>query len=208
MKNISLILNAVLLVAVGILFYLHFAGGAAATSSTAVVSPGELKMAYINSDSVLKYYDYFKVNRGKLEAKGKKLDQELRGRAQGLQNDYEAYQQNVGNLTIGQAKAIEEDLTKKQQNLRMYQETLSQELSAEEGKMNVELYSKITTFLKKYGEEKGIQLVLKFDPTSDVLYGGASLDITQDVIVGLNEAYKADQAMPSTNQDSTAVKKK
>jgi outer membrane protein len=208
MKNISLILNAILLVAVGVLFYLHFAGGKVSSDTTAVVSPGELKMAYINSDTVLKYYDYFKINRGKLEAKGKKLDQELRGRAQGLQNDYQAYQQNVGSLTIGQAKAIEEDLTKKQQNLRMYQETLSQELSAEEGKMNVELYSKITTFLKKYGEEKGIQLVLKFDPTSDVLYGGASLDITQDVIVGLNEAYKADKATPSTNQDSTAVKKK
>jgi outer membrane protein len=209
MKNISLILNAILFVAVGILFYLHFAGGASSSSSAqAVVSPGELKMAYINSDSVLKYYDYFKVNRGILEAKGKKLDQELRGRAQGLQNDYQAYQQNVGNLTIGQAKAIEEDLTKKQQNLRMYQESLSQELSSEEGKMNIELYSKITSFLKKYGEEKGIQLVMKFDPTSDVLYGGASLDITQDVIVGLNEAYKADQAMPSTAKDSTAVKKK
>jgi outer membrane protein len=209
MKNISLILNAILIVAVGILFYLHFAGGAASSSSTnAAVSQGDLKMAYINSDSVLKYYDYFKVNRGILEAKGKKLDQELRGRAQGLQNDYQAYQQNVGNLTIGQAKAIEEDLTKKQQNLRMYQESLSQELSAEEGKMNVELYSKITAFLKKYGEDKGIHLVMKFDPTSDVLYGDASLDITQDVISGLNEDYKADQAKPAAAKDSTSTKKK
>jgi outer membrane protein len=207
MKNLSLILNAILLVAVGILFYLHFAGGASMSSSVAAITPGDLKLAYINSDSVLKHYDYFKENRGKLEAKGKKLDQELRSRAQGLQNDYEAYQRNVGSLTIGQAKAIEEDLTKKQQNLRLYQESLSQELSSEEGKMNVELYSKITTFLKKYGEEKGIQLVLKFDPTSDVLYGGNSLDITQDVIVGLNEAYKVDQ-VPSTSKDSTAVKKK
>ena len=208
MKNISLILIAVLFVAVGALFYLHFVGGNPQSSSAAVVAPGDLKMAYINSDTVLKYYDFFKVNREKLEAKGKKLDQELRGRAQGLQNDYESYQRNLGSLTIGQAKAIEEDLTKKQQNLRMYQESLSQELSSEEGKMNVELYGKITTFLKKYAEEKGIQLVMKFDPTSDVLYGGVSLDITQDVITGLNEAYKTEQAAPAAKKDSTAVKKK
>ncbi|MBK5280393.1 MAG: OmpH family outer membrane protein [Bacteroidia bacterium] len=207
MKNISLILNAILLAAVGILFYLHFSGGVASSTSPNQIAPGDLKMAFINSDSVLKYYDYFKENRTKLEAKGKKLDQELRGRAQGLQNDYEAYQRNVGNLTIGQAKAIEEDLTKKQQNLRLYQESLSQELSTEEGKMNVDLYSKITTFLKKYSEEKGIQLVLKFDPTSDVLYGESNLDITQDVIAGLNEAYKVDKAIPSTKNDSTAAKK-
>ena len=137
MKNISLILNAVLFVAVAFLFYLHFAGKPTQSPSTEVAAPGDLKMAYINSDSVLKYYDYFKINRGKLESKSKKLDQELRGRAQSLQNDYEAYQRNVGNLTIGQAKAIEEDLNKKQQNLRLYQESLSQELSGDEGKMTV-----------------------------------------------------------------------
>lgn len=208
MKNISLILNAILFVAVGVLFYLQFADNTAKSAPSTVVAPGELKMAYINSDSVLKYYDFFKVNRGKLETKSKKLDQELRGRAQGLQNDYESYQRNVSNLTIGQAKTIEEDLAKKQQNLRLYQESLSQELSGEEGKMNVELYSKITEFLKKYGEEKGIQLVLKFDPTSDVLYGGNSLDITQDVIVGLNEAYKAEQAQVVAKKDSVTSKKK
>ena len=157
---------------------------------------------------MLKYYDFFKVNREKLETKSKKLDQELRGRAQSLQNDYESYQRNVGSLTIGQAKAIEEDLTKKQQNLRLYQESLSQELAGEEGKINVELYGKITTFLKKYAEEKGIQLVLKYDPSSDVLYGGAALNITQDVIAGLNEAYKAEVAAGTAKKDSTAVMKK
>ncbi len=208
MKNISLILNAILFVAVGVLFYLQFAGNTAQPASATSVTPGDLKLAYINSDSVLKYYDFFKVNREKLEAKGKKLDQELRGRAQGLQNDYESYQRNLGSLTIGQAKAIEEDLTKKQQNLRMYQESLSQELSTEEGKMNVELYGKITDFLKKYGEEKGIQLVLKFDPTSDVLYGGVHLDITQDVIAGLNETYKSEQATTTAKKDSITLKKK
>ena len=208
MKNISLILNAVLFVAVGILFYFQFGGSTVKSSSPSTVNPGDLKLAYINSDSVLKYFDYFKVNRAKLEAKSKKLDQELRGRAQGLQNDYESYQRNASNLTIGQAKAVEEDLTKKQQNLRVYQESLAQELSNDEGKMNVELYGKITSFLKKYGEEKGIQLVLKFDPTSDVLYGGNSLDITQDVIVGLNDAYKSEQAEAGSKIDSASVKKK
>ena len=207
MKNISIILNAILIVAVGVLFYLHFAGTTPQSASTATSVPGDLTIAFINSDSVLKHYDFFKVNSEKLEAKRKKLDQELRGRAQGLQNDYESYQRNMGNLTIGQAKAVEEDLAKKQQNLRLYQESLSQELSVDEGKMNVELYGKITAFLKKYGEEKGIQVVLKFDPGSDVLYGGSSLDITQDVTTGLNDAYKAEQSAAPAKKDSTAVKK-
>lgn len=208
MKNLSLILNGVLLVAVAVLYYLHFASPKSTTAVGGDVAVGDLKIAYINADSVLQHYDYFKVSREKLESKGKKLDQDLRNRAQSLQNDYAAYQRNLGTMTIGQAKAVEEDLTKKQQNLRMYQESLSQELMGEEAKMTQELYSKVTDYLKKYGRENGIQLVLKYDPSSDLLYAGDSLDISKSVIKGLNESYKEEQANPKAPADTTAAKKK
>src|SRR6267154_1058321 len=176
MKNLSLVLNAVLIVAVGVLYYLHFSGRpATSASSGSTAMAGDIRIAYINSDSVLKNYDYFKVTRERLESKGKKLDQDLRNRAQGLQNDYEAYQRNVSNLTIGQAKSLEEDLAKKQQNLQLYQQTLNQEMSSEELKTTQDLYTRVTAFLKKYGNEKGLQVVLKFDTSSDLLFGGENL---------------------------------
>ncbi|MFZ5973039.1 MAG: OmpH family outer membrane protein [Bacteroidota bacterium] len=208
MKNLSLALNAVLLVAVAVLYYLHFSGSSGPSSSSAsAAGAADLKVAYINADTVLKYYDYFKVNRERLESKGKKLDQDLRTRAEALQRDIESYQRNISNLTIGQAKAIEEDLGKKQQNLRMYQESLSQELMVEESKMNQELYSKVTTFLKKFGQERGLQMVLKFDPSSDLLYGGDSLDITREVIEGLNMDFKAETSQPAPAKTDTTQKK-
>jgi len=204
MKNLSLILNAVLLVAVGVLFYLHFSPKSA-IGKTESITPSDFKIAYINSDSVLKNYEFFKVNIEKLESKGKKLDQDLQNRAQSLQNDITAYQRNYGSMTIGQAKAVEEDLGKKRQNLEMYQRSLEQELMTEQGKMNEDLYKKVTDFLKIYAEQKQLQIVLKFNPSSDLLYGGKSVDITNEVIQGLNEAYKIDQANPKA--DSTATKK-
>jgi outer membrane protein len=204
MKNLSLILNAVLLVAVGVLFYLHFAPKSS-MAETESINPSDFKIAYINSDSVLKNYEFFKVNIEKLESKGKKLDQDLQNRAQSLQNDITAYQRNYGSMTIGQAKAVEEDLGKKRQNLELYQRSLEQELMTEQGKMNEDLYKKVTDFLKIYAEQKELQIVLKFNPSSDLLYGGKSVDITKEVIQGLNEAYKTDQANPKA--DSTATKK-
>ena len=115
---------------------------------------GDLKVAYINSDSVLKNYDYLKANRVQMEAKTKKMEQEYRNRAQGLQNEITAYQRNVTNMTLGQVKAVEEDLGKKQQNLQMYQQSLSQQLMEEEAKLNKELYDRVTAYLKKYANEK------------------------------------------------------
>ncbi len=205
MKQVSIIINVILAIGLAVLYYFHFssAPSKATQEDGSTGLQGDLQIAFINADTVLKYYDYFKVNREKLEAKGKQMDTDFRNRAQGLQREITQYQNTVGNLTIGQARALEEDLTKKQQNLRVYQESLAQELANEEGKLNQELYQRVTAFLKEYGAKNGIQAVLKYDPSSDLLFGDASLDITQDVITGLNEAYKNGNKQ---TVDSTKVK--
>ena len=205
MKNLSLILNAILLVAVGVLYYLHFSAGKSTGPVESAVTPGDMKIAYINADTVLKYYEYLKSTKVKLEEKTKKMDADYRNRAMGLQNEIAAYQRNVSNMTLGQVKAVEEDLGKKQQNLQMYQQSLGQQLMEEESKIQKELYDRITVFLKKYGNEKGLQIVLKFDQTSDLLFAGNPLDISQDVITGLNAEYKL-EGTTKTKADSTATK--
>jgi len=146
MKNLSLILNIVLLVAVVFLYVLHFSPKKVdSISSSSDTSTLNLKLAYIQSDSVLKHYEYLKINRDQMEAKTKKMDQDLRNRTAGLQNEITAYQRNVSSMTLGQARAAEEDLGKKQQNLQMYQQSLQQQLMQEEAKLNKELYDRITT---------------------------------------------------------------
>ncbi|MBT1703643.1 OmpH family outer membrane protein [Chryseosolibacter indicus] len=209
MKNFSIGLNIILLVAVIVLYVLHFSGGKTTNtkSSSSDTSAVDLKVAYINSDTVLKYYEYLKVNKQQLEERTKKMDQDYRNRAMGLQNEIAAYQRNVKNMTYGQVQATEEDLGKKQQNLQMYQQSLAQQLMQEEAKLNKELYDRVTAFLKNYGEEKGLQLVLKYDPTSDMLYGSNVLDITKEVIDGLNDSYKKEGA-PAASATKTDTTKK
>jgi outer membrane protein len=143
-----------------------------------------------------------------MEEKTKKMEQEYRNRAQGLQNEITAYQRNVSNMTLGQVKAVEEDLGKKQQNLQMYQQSLSQQLMQEEAKLNKELYDRVTAYLKKYAKEKNLHVVLKYDPTSDLLFAGDGLDISKDVIDGLNAEYQGRETGPAAvKKDSTATKK-
>jgi len=207
MKNLSIGLNVALLIAVAVLYYLHFASPSSKTNSAGNngVLLQDAKIAFINADSVLKYYSFLEVNKKELEAKGSKLEQDFRDRAQSLQNDVNQYQRTVNNMTFGQAKAAEEDLAKKQQNLQMYQQRLQQELAIEEGKLNRELYERITKFLKGYASQNNLQVVLKYDPTSDVLFGGETLDITQAVIDGLNTEYKNEKE-GNVKSDTTKVK--
>ena len=155
-------------------------------------------------------YDFFSELESKFNAKRDKLDAEYRNRAQGLQTEIANFQQNYSTMTISQARAIEEDLQKKQQNLVMYQEQLTRQLMEAEGKMNSELYDKVADYLKGYGQDRNLQLVLTYTKGSGVLYANDSLNIKEEVIRGLNAAY-ADEKSGGSRQnaapaaDTTAV---
>lgn len=196
-NNLSIVLNVVLLVAVGILYLLHFSGNSASTddneSGIGQIDSENFAIAYVNSDSLIKNYDFFKEMEKQLIAKRDKLNSEYQNRAEGLQREIANFQSTAGNMTISQARAVEEDLRKKQQNLMMYQEQLGQQLMGEESKMNAQLYDKVSDYLRDYGLNKNLQLVLTYTKGSGVLYANDSLDITNQVLVGLNEAFSEEQ---------------
>ena len=202
MKNLSIILNVVLLLAIAVLYYLHFTGGQnsqePASSSAGITGP--LTIAYINSDTLLKNYDFFKAAAEELEGKKDNLQAEYENRARGLETEIQSFQRNAQNMTIAQARAVEEDLVKKQQNLLRYQETLAQSLAQEEAKVNNELYDRVSEFLREYGQAHDYQLVLTYQKGSGVVYANDSLNITEAVIQGLNDQYQSEGAQA----DSTA----
>ncbi len=201
MKNTSLILNIILLIAVAILYVLHFSGSSPEAEVDAQQSgaPMDVNIAYINSDTLLKNYDYFNDLQKQFETKRAGLEAEYETRARGLQTEVNSFQQNAPNMTIAQARAVEENLVKKQQNLLQYQQTLAQNLANEEAKLNDELYERVSEYLKDYGNANNFQLVLTYQKGSGVLFANDSLNITQKVITGLNAAYQQQSA------DSTAT---
>jgi outer membrane protein len=171
-------------------------------SETVLASPIlPVSIAYINSDTLLTNYEFSKVAAVELEDKKDELQAEYENRARGLQTEIQNFQRNAQNMTMAQARAIEEDLTKKQQNLLRYQETLTQTLVQQEAKISNELYDKVADYLRDYGIANNFQLVLTYQKVSGVLYANDSLNITQEVVKGLNEAYSAQ----ATSTDTTAV---
>lgn len=207
MKNLSLILNGVLAIAVIYLYVLHFNGStkpsAAGTASTTSFDGPIPKIAYVNSDTLLANYDYFKDKQAALEKKATQLQSEYENRAKGLQSEISTFQRTAGQMTINQAKAAEEDLRKKQQNLMQYQQNLSSQLMQEESKVNEELYQNVSEYLKELGKNKDFEVVLTYTKGSGVLYADDSLDITQQVLADLNERYNSKGA---NSADSTAKK--
>jgi len=203
-KNLSIVLNIILILAVGYLFVDKFSGNQKSEEKAGSVEEGEkiyqnVAIAYVHSDSLLSKYDFMKEIESQLGELSEKYEKEYQNRAQGLQNEISDFQRTAQNLTVAQGKALEENLMKKQQNLRIYQEDLSRKLRQKEAELNNELYKTISDYLQEYGDENNLQLVLTYSRGSDVLYANDGLEITNEVIEGLNKAY-------NQKEDSVASK--
>lgn len=214
MKNVSLVLNAVLLVAVAVLYYLHFSSRTSAAPASSVSkpiadgaaakNPVAEKIAYVNSDSLLTNYEFYKNTIQQLEERRKKLETEIGGRARSLENEAVSFQQKGRNMTLEQAQLTEQNLYRKQQELVQYRDRLSQQLAQEEQERTEELYNNIANYLKDYTKDKPYKLVLGYTKGGGILFADNSLEITQEVLAGLNKEYREKQT--PAKEDSTAKK--
>ncbi len=194
-KNLSLILNIVLLIAVIYLYVDKFSGNSVDATVSSMENSGELNLssdlniAYINSDTLLAKYDYFSEITAILEDKRARAQAEYGNRAQGLQAEIEAFQRTSQGMTLAQGRAKEEELVQKQQTLQVYEQNLTQELMNEEANLTNALYDTISNYLETYGKSRNLNIILTYTKGSGVLYANAGLDITSEAIKGLNERY-------------------
>lgn len=198
MKNLSLIINGVLTVAVIILFVLHFNGNKTedtTTQTTSSVSSMTGKIAYINIDSLQLYYEYFDDMRTDLGKKTQKLEKDMMSREQNLQKKAANFQRRAEAGLMSRA-----DIEKKQQQLMIegedyqrYKQSVLMGLQAEQASANDSLFQRITGFLEKYNQEKDLDYILGWSEGSAILHAKESLDITKEVIDGLNVKYQEDK---------------
>jgi outer membrane protein len=190
-NNTSLIWNVVLSLAVAVLFFLHFSSK---PSNTGAVTDGAVvagrRTVYVQVDSLLKNYDFFKDTRKELENKNFQLENELTTKGRSLQNEVAFFQQKAQTMTPEQARSTEAQLMKKQQDLMAYRDQSAQVLGQEEAKKNEELYKNIRAYIDKYNKENGYEYVLGYSLGGGILFANPSLDVTQKIIDGLNKEYK------------------
>jgi outer membrane protein len=157
------------------------------------VSITDLKIAYILTDSVISKFDFFKTKSEEITEKGKKFESELGNRARGFEQEVANFEQTAGSMTINQQRAKQEELVKKERNLMTYRDNLMQELSADEAKLYSDVYDRVQEYLTEYAEQNDLELILSYTRGGAVWYSKKALDITDDVIAGLNKKYAASQ---------------
>ncbi len=194
MKNASLLINAVLAIAIAVLYYLHFKDQKPATVTPPIVAEAKGKnIVYVNVDSLLTKYEYFKDAQKVLASKRFQLDNDLNTRGRSLQNEVAFFQQKAPTMTQEQGRATEAALQKKQQDLVAYRDQAAQNLAADEQKKNEELYNRIFDYLKKYNQQNKYEFVLGYTKGGGILFADSGNDVTKQILTGLNKEYDEKQ---------------
>jgi outer membrane protein len=196
MKNYLLPLNILLALAVAVLFFLHFnqkpasveVKSAKGTSDSSIQQ--DLKIAYVDLDSIQENYNYYKEKMDEFERKKETADRDLNSAFQKIENERIAFVQKGNAITQVEAENFQRDYTRKMQNLENQKKSLENNIQSEGVKTMEELKKKINEFLTEYNKEKDYAYIFSYSSTINILfYKDTALNITNEVVSGLNEAY-------------------
>jgi outer membrane protein len=197
MKHISLVINAVLVVAVIVLFVIVLSNGRSNSQDAKEGSRESLSedgIVFINTDSLIINYDFARQLTEELIRREESSRTDFHERARIFQQDMAEFQrkvQNNGFLSLERAQGEERRLRQKEQELQELNSRLSNELMVQQDRMNQQLRDTITLFLSDYCKDRSYRLVLSNTLGDNVLYGDKGLDITGDVVRILNNRFAA-----------------
>jgi outer membrane protein len=162
-----------------------------ANAQTAASTSPSNTIVFVNSDSLINNYEYYKAVRFKLQDLSQKAQAEITAKGAAFQKEVAAYQKSASSLNLVQRTATEKRLAAKQQSLQALSQNTGKQLQDEEADQNTKLYDQIAAYLKTYTKTKGYKIVLTYSKANpSMLYGDESLDVTKEVLAGLNEEYK------------------
>lgn len=165
----------------------------------------EMKIAYVEVDSIMSQYKFCKEYTLILQKKSQNIQNTINQRGQKLQAAANKFQQDIQNnkYTQQQAEAVNAGLQKQNADLQALQQRLGADFQAETDKFNTALRDSIQHFLTKYNKDKKYSLILS-KAGDNILFADKAYDITDQVIAGLNKAYKSTAA---TKKEAKASEK-
>ncbi|MCB0700845.1 MAG: OmpH family outer membrane protein [Chitinophagaceae bacterium] len=206
MKNLSVILSALALVGVIILFGMELGpddDNVKADKTQKEATGTEGRIAFVNIDSLESKYEYLKMKQEELEAKNESMASELERSQQKFQQDYLNMQRKAqaGTLTQAEAEAAEKRLRQMSQSLESRKEALTEQLMKEQDDFNKDLKKRLDNFLEDYNKDKGYDYILSYSSViNSILLANDALDITDDVINGMNAEYKSSAGASNTEK--------
>ena len=202
-KNLlPLILSGLSLAGVLILFYFCCCGNKTCCTTTKSSEPAmtpvftsetasELRIAYVDTEIILEKYALVEDSKNAVENLHASKEKQFKAAQVQLEADYNAYVQTGASLTLQQQQAKEDELTQRGMKLRQMEDQFMTEINDKLQEKNKITADSVLNYIQRYNKNRQYTLILEKSGINGVLYGEPALDITEDILNGLNAEYEA-----------------
>jgi len=198
MDKVFKILTVVSFAAVAVLYFLFFNSGVKKSSPAASKNKTEnassasgVRLAYIDLDTIEEKYLYFKQKNEELEKEKKKMEAEVESGVRKLEQDRENFLKRGESITQSEAEQFQQQFQSRYQQLSERRESLYATHMESQKKAFDEIQAKINAYLAEYNKTEKYQFIFSVGAGNlTVYYKDAALNITTEVLEGLNTAYQ------------------
>jgi outer membrane protein len=193
MKKLPLILSSIsLLGTIALLLVVFLSGGNKKKEVEDKTTPGDVKIAYVQTDSILLNYKMAIDMNEDFVMKQKQYSDEFGYKRADLEKQAAAFQEKVqrgGFLTEDRAMKERDRILAQQEDMKKMDYEYSNKLSDMESKIQQQLVDSIVSYVKEYNKIHNYTYI--FSNNGNIIIGEAKYNITKDILDGLNARYLA-----------------
>ena len=153
-----------------------------------MVTEGGLKVAYIDTDTLLAKYQYAIDLEQQLKDYTEQQRRYGQQQVEAFQKDYNNYLQNGSTMTLTQQQNKEAELKQRAEKMQTLEQELMAKIAEKQSAETAKVMNAIYAFVREYNAaNQQFDIILTKQAT---LYINNGMDITDEIVEGLNEEYK------------------
>lgn len=162
------------------------------TPAVAVEGTTQLKIVYVDLDSLMNKYNLAMDINKEMMRKEENIKMTLSKKADEMKKEQADFEYKYKNNVFATPERAQEEynrLVKKEQDILKLEQRLTLEFEQEGIAKNKALRDSISSFIKEYNATRGYDYILT-RLGDNLLYANEALNITQEIVDGLNSKYK------------------
>ena len=194
--QILYIINAVLFVLMAVLYFIQFSNteNIPAVEKELTIQPlneGSLNIAFVNSDTVSKYYEFAKKIQKTLTTKRSEAERQIKSKYFAYENLVQEFEK--ASPIMGDREKMEkaQKIRLLEQEIMQVEQQLSEQVSREELELTQSYIIKTNDYMQEIGKTLGYDYVMSYRVGGAMLYANERHDITTEIIKLLNERYES-----------------
>jgi len=160
------------------------------------ISPGQMKIAYVNLDSLNAQYLFITEKSAELEQSAIVAETKVKAEAAKRQKEVDelvAYAQK-GNLPADEQATVQNRMSQLENELAQIQQQEEQLLMQNEAALQENLRKKLEVYTANYAKANGWDYIFSYQSTAPlILFANPIYDLTSEIVKGLNAEYETEK---------------